>query len=238
MIDPGIWESEQVHELTSRQFKLYVFLISSADDEGRFKANPKMIASSCFPLDEDYTSKECAEDLESMGSIGLIRLYSVGNRPYGLHPNWTEYQYIQKPKKSKIPLPEEYDTSTVLVTEEYDTSITPDEIPVSPNRIEENRIEERERSLGSFVKIPEHLYESLVEDFGEEVITDYAERVDLYCQSKGKRYKDYSATIRNWLKRDGVQKRRKVTPADDYVPMDDPDYERKSKERLLREIGA
>lgn len=101
--------------------------------------------------------------------------------------------------------------------------------------------DEREtRALGEIVKMPEHLYQNLVDDYGETTVRDYAERVDLYCRSKGKRYKDYSATIRQWLRKDGVEKQRKTAPIDEsYIPeLDDPDYAKKSKERLLEEIGA
>jgi len=120
-------------------------------------------------------------------------------------------------------------------------TVTDNRGPSETNVIDKDRDKDKdggERSLGTFVKIPEHLYENLIKDFGEKTVTDYAERVDLYCQSKGKRYKDYAATIRSWLKRDGVEKRITTTFDDDRLPIDDPDYARKSKERLLREVGA
>jgi hypothetical protein len=40
----------------------------------------------------------------------------------------------------------------------------------------------------------------------------WIERVDSYCQSTGKKYKDYLATIRNWDKKD----RKKVDPSDPW----------------------
>lgn len=49
--------------------------------------------------------------------------------------------------------------------------------------------------------------ESLVDDYGEDVIEDYINRVQHYCTEHNKTYKDYALTIRTWLNRDGVKKR-------------------------------
>ncbi|MCR5076098.1 MAG: replication protein [Ruminococcus sp.] len=46
----------------------------------------------------------------------------------------------------------------------------------------------------------------LNDDYGEEHIRDYVQRVDSHVQSTGKAYADYDATIRKWLEQDGVKK--------------------------------
>lgn len=153
MIDPRIWESEQVQELTSTQFKLYVYLISNADDEGRFKVSEKMIASKAFPMDEDYTSDSCGEDLEAVVSSGLVEIYEVDGKRYGHHPNWLSYQYIQKKQESTIPSPEE----GIPVSYQYRTAI----VPVTPNRIEKKRIEKNRTST---VPEPENQPQELPEE--------------------------------------------------------------------------
>jgi len=61
-------------------------------------------------------------------------------------------------------------------------------------------------ALGEYVSMSEGAYEKLTADYGSALIDDYVERIDLYCQSQGKRYKDYAATVRAWLKKDSVQK--------------------------------
>ena len=45
----------------------------------------------------------------------------------------------------------------------------------------------------------------LNQDYGEEHIRDYIQRVDSHVQSTGKPYNDYDATIRKWLVQDGVK---------------------------------
>ena len=52
MIDPNIWQSEDVAELSMFARLLLIGLISNADDEGRGKANPVFLKSTIFPYDE------------------------------------------------------------------------------------------------------------------------------------------------------------------------------------------
>lgn len=47
--------------------------------------------------------------------------------------------------------------------------------------------------------------ERLKEVYGEKVFMDYVGRVIAYCDSKGKKYKDYAAAAENFMRRDGVQ---------------------------------
>lgn len=55
--------------------------------------------------------------------------------------------------------------------------------------------------------ITEQEKNSLVADYGEDVVEDYINRVQHYCTEHNKTYKDYALTIRTWLNRDGVKKR-------------------------------
>ena len=126
MIDPRIWESEQVQGLTESQFKLFIYLISSADDEGRFKANAKMIASHAFPMNEAYGSRECENDLREISDDGLIQLYDLEGKRYGCHPNWKVFQTIKKPQPSTVPPPS--------LSEHPDSQPEPPDEPVESSR--------------------------------------------------------------------------------------------------------
>ncbi|MFP4066231.1 MAG: hypothetical protein ACLFS5_01900 [Spirochaetaceae bacterium] len=136
MLDPQLWESEQVQGLTPTQFKLYIYLISTADDEGRFKVNWKMLASKAFPLDETMRSEEVRNDVMELYRVELIQLYETKTDGIcGVHPNWKRYQSIQKPQPSHIPTPQE---GTPLQYQYCN-----DAVALQPNRIEGNRIEEK-----------------------------------------------------------------------------------------------
>jgi hypothetical protein len=135
MLSPEIWDSEQVQQLTPTQFKLYIYLISNADDEGRFKVNYRMLAAKAFPLEDNYKAEECENDMMELYRDRLIRLYDTEDGLCGDHPNWFRYQTIQKARESSIPAFESGDT--VPLRDSYSTAT----VGVSPKRKEENRKE-------------------------------------------------------------------------------------------------
>ena len=167
MIDPAIWDSEQVMSLSPRQFKIFIYLISQADDEGRLKISYPLFLSRIFPINK-HTSEELISDIKHLAEIELIQIYSNGKYQYICHPNWKEYQYIQKPRLSKLPAPS--DSGSVPC--DYGTPT----ISVQPNRIEKNRKEkntitppaaetaEKAQSVSSFSEDKE-LYNSTKEAF-------------------------------------------------------------------------
>lgn len=114
MIKPEMWASEQINQLDLFQFKVFIGLISAADDEGRLKANPALIASYVFPISEDLELpvkiREAIIQIENIrdgvDDSPLIGLYQIGNVPYIYHPKWHDHQKIPKSTKSKNSLPE------------------------------------------------------------------------------------------------------------------------------------
>jgi hypothetical protein len=101
MIDPGIWDSEQVMSLTPSQFKLFIYLISQADDEGRLKKSIKMMRVHVHPCGGCSDAK-LETDLRAIIDIGLVEEYG-DNKQYLCHPNWKKYQSINHPTQSIIP---------------------------------------------------------------------------------------------------------------------------------------
>lgn len=117
MLDPKIWESEQVMSLPSDAFKLYIYCISHADDEGRMSVSYPMIKSRCFPINSAKVSVQTVEKhLCEMAHNGLIWLYEVEGDWYLAHPNWLTYQTINHATASKLPpLPDDYRSPTVVI---------------------------------------------------------------------------------------------------------------------------
>ena len=75
---------------------------------------------------------------------------------------------------------------------------------------EEREGKQPHQTEGKTVYLTAAEYARLVDDYGEKAIKAQIESLGLYMASKGKRYKDHNATIRNWLYRDGVEKRAKA----------------------------
>lgn len=105
MIDPAIWDSEQVQSLAGDDFKLYIYTISNADDEGRMPVSAPMLRSKVFPLREDILARGVADMVNRLAAVGLVDLYEDGFGVYLSHPNWLRYQTIDRPKPSRLPDP-------------------------------------------------------------------------------------------------------------------------------------
>jgi hypothetical protein len=58
------------------------------------------------------------------------------------------------------------------------------------------------KEYGESVRMTETEYGKLVERFGKSLADKYIEKVDLYIQSTGKKYKSHYSTIISWLNKD------------------------------------
>lgn len=101
-----------------------------------------------------------------------------------------------------------------------------DPIMKEKNRTEQKRIEEntptpfRISHEGESLPANETRYHNLVDQWGESVVRSYLTKIILYRDSHGKRYKDYAATVAQWIQRDidagkGPRKAHKVANLDD-----------------------
>jgi hypothetical protein len=214
MIDPRIWDSQQVMRLTPVGFKLYIYLISQADDEGRLTACYQMMASRVFPFG-GVSPEEIMELVIEMDKDGLIILYSVADKEYIAHPNWTRYQKIDRPTKSTLPIPI------------FDEGSTRARRGLVPNRIEVKGIERKEEvstpsaptrkssavpsvsyAEGVAMKSCEH--SALVAQYGERVIGLAIEKVAAQQIKTGKAYKSPRGAILQWGIRAALEELKKT----------------------------
>jgi hypothetical protein len=65
---------------------------------------------------------------------------------------------------------------------------------------------EKKKKYGKYVLLTDNEYLKLCKDYGSLAINSKIEDINNYCGSHGKKYKDYAATIRAWLKKDNVKK--------------------------------
>jgi len=104
MIDPRIWDSQQVMQLSPEAFKTFIYLISQADDAGKLPICWRMMASRVFPFGD--TDADGVKDLVTqMDKIGLVTMYVVDGKDFIKHPNWSRFQKIDRPSESSIPDP-------------------------------------------------------------------------------------------------------------------------------------
>lgn len=101
---PELWQDEKVGAVSREARLLFIGLITIADDEGRFRAQPSVILGHAFPYDDD-APKRLGRWLNELLEQGLIALYEVDGRRYGLLPNWRKHQRISHPNPSILPSP-------------------------------------------------------------------------------------------------------------------------------------
>jgi hypothetical protein len=101
-IKPEFWGSQSVGRLSRSSRLAFIGLWSCADDQGRFRADPRYLAGQLFPYDDDGLAvvELAMADLIREGSVTL---YAVGPDTYGQLNGWKDHQKIDRPSKAKLP---------------------------------------------------------------------------------------------------------------------------------------
>lgn len=108
LIKESLCTSDRIASLSDFEFRLWVGLITQADDAGRGDARPAIIKGSVFPLRERVTAKDIDIALHGLAAKGCISLYNVGGKSYFLFPTWAEHQRVRD-CKPRFPAPNEAD---------------------------------------------------------------------------------------------------------------------------------
>jgi len=121
-----------------------------------------------------------------------------------------------------------YESNRRTTTRATDPKQTTDTI----NKNDKNdKNDKKRREYAPLILMTEEEYQKLVIKLGDSLTNDYIEAVSLYCRSKGKRYKDYYATILAWHRKD--EKEGKIRkPQDDE---NQPKYIPKEKQKFTPE---
>ena len=106
IIKESAFTSDKIAELSDFEFRLWVGLITVADDAGRGDARPAIIKGRVFALRDRVTVKDIDASLHGLAAKGCISLYTVGGKSYFLFPTWAEHQRVRD-VKPKYPGPEE-----------------------------------------------------------------------------------------------------------------------------------
>ena len=110
-IKPEFWLDEDLSELSCETHMFAAALLNHCDDEGYFKANPKLLHAQIFALrDLDGTITVLVQNLENIGYLTVFT--GTDGKKYGHVTNFNKHQTINKAKPSKIKelrlIPSEY----------------------------------------------------------------------------------------------------------------------------------
>ena len=74
--------------------------------------------------------------------------------------------------------------------------------------------------------------EKIDKRYGSDVTRDYITKLDLYLESKGKRYKSHYATILAWCRRDRIVEQKPSAPPPEPEPKLTPEQEKANKKKI------
>lgn len=105
LIDTRIWSNENFAALPPMAQLLQIGIFTSADDQGRIKANPAYLRSVIFPYGE-MSLNDIAEWLDLIEANDTIRRYEADGKDYLQLLNWWEYQSLSFAMPSDCPAPD------------------------------------------------------------------------------------------------------------------------------------
>lgn len=110
--------SETLWALSDFAVRLFWHLITECDDWGRFEANPKLLLSRCFPLNEDrYSVKNVFDALIEMYNVRILFIYKINEKYFGCIIN--SKQHFGQPRARKPKYPEPSNDSVLSNLTEY-----------------------------------------------------------------------------------------------------------------------
>jgi hypothetical protein len=104
-VKPEIHQDEAVGVTSDSAFRLFIGLITLADDYGRLKGGLGLLNSQVWP----YAPKsldEVDQLLDELASARLVQRYEVAGKPYVCLPSWEHHQRIDNAGKTRIPPPD------------------------------------------------------------------------------------------------------------------------------------
>lgn len=210
IIKESITTSEKLASLSDFEFRLWIGLITQADDAGRGDARPAVIKGRVFPFRERLTVKDVGSSLRALADKGCVTLYEIGGRPYFYFPNWSKHQRVRD-CKPKYPEPIE-DSLRQVAADCGEARQSAAIIQSNPIQSESESKSKRDNARAKH-KYGEYKNVLLADDELEKLKAEYAdyldriERLSSYLASTGKTYKSHYATIRNWARADAEKGR-------------------------------
>src|SRR3954453_22475368 len=103
-VKPEMFESESLAECSVTAMLTFFGLLTQADDSGRHRDHPAIIAGRLWALRPEHTATHVARDLEELAAAGVICRYTGCDGRTWLHiVTWEQHQKINRPTESRLP---------------------------------------------------------------------------------------------------------------------------------------
>jgi len=229
IIKESICSSRNVGALTDFQFRLWVYLITYADDYGRAPADPELIKGHLFARRPGVTAKQIADGIARLESLGMVRIYEVDGDLYLVYPRWATHQRVQA-KRSKYPEPPDFEQKPEEVYKYGESrwvTVNHGDLPPESNpiQIESNPIQSGNSQYSNNPRASSAPTEQEVIDYckSERLRTDARRFYAYYARTgwttNGEIIQDWRALARKWSE---TEHRKKPGAAQHDVP---PSYD-------------
>lgn len=108
LVSQNINVSTSISHLTPLEEVVFIHLIVSVDDYGRFHGNPDILKGMLFPIRNDISVKQISAAIKKLEDEGMIRRYRVKDTDYLELTSWMNYQK-PRAKSSRFPGSEDAD---------------------------------------------------------------------------------------------------------------------------------
>ena len=250
IIKESIKRSPEIDRLSWFEEVVFYRLIVTADDYGRLDGRIVVLKNDLFPTKESVTRKAIEDALNKLTSVGLLVPYvdAESGMPFYYFPKWDKHQRVRD-SKERYPAPQPCGNSRQLAANcgEYpqnaaNCGLESESESESKSESKESVTQPRTASAPARHKYGQYenvlLSEADMVKLRTEFPTDWQERIERlseYIASKGVKYKNHLATIRNWAKKD---KERTAKPTQTGKTIEARNYEQRDyKARDLSHIG-
>lgn len=102
-IKPDAFTSDSLSSVSVLARWTFAGIWTHCDDEGRGRADARLIKAALFPLDDSINVPHVDKVLDELESIGAICRYEAAGKLYLHCPKWSLHQRINRPSESKMP---------------------------------------------------------------------------------------------------------------------------------------
>ena len=204
IIKESAFTSDKISMLSDFEFRLWVGLITQADDAGRGDARPAIIKGRVFALRERTAIKDIENALSALAAHGCVSLYTVDGKPYYEFPHWAAHQRVRD-VKPKYPGIDEADKMP-------QTAAKCGELPQSAALIQSNPIQSESISKESVTRFAPPTQEEAKAYFFMQGFTFNLDAWYSYYEQNGwmvgnKKMRDWKASMRYWQSKEKPTKK-------------------------------
>ena len=102
-IKPEALQHRKVGRLSDRAFRLWIGMLTQADDAGRLIFDTESLRVLCFGYHPKIKTAHISDAINEVLGLGLVRMYTVSGVYYLDFPSWGDHQVINKESPSFLP---------------------------------------------------------------------------------------------------------------------------------------